>query len=57
MENLEHAKPTIFDEMKAEKSKAIKTLDKAKLIELQRIKEGWKYITSADRKTSTLKKL
>jgi len=53
----ENEKPTIFDEMKAEKSKAMKTLEKGKLIELQRIKEGYKYVTSADRKTSTLKKL
>lgn len=53
----ENEKPTIFDELRLEKSKAVKTLEKAKTIELQRIKAGWKYVTSADGKTSTLKKV
>jgi hypothetical protein len=53
----ESEKQTIFEQIKGEKSKAMKMLDKAKIIEAERLKCGYKYITSADGKSSTLKKI
>jgi len=49
-------KSNLFCEIKKEKIKALKTLAKAKEIEAEKLKNGYKYVTSSDGKTKTLKK-
>lgn len=49
-------KSNLFDEVKKEKLSAIKALKKAKELEAEKIKNGYKYVSSADGKTQTLTK-
>ena len=47
---------SIFEEVKVNKGKARNVLEQAKNQELQKIRDGWHYVTSADGKTSKLTK-
>lgn len=47
---------SIFEEAKQHILKGKSLLDKVKEDELEKIKNGWKYVTSADGKTSVLRK-
>lgn len=49
-------KSNIFDEVKREKSNAVKVLQKAKMQETEKLNSGYVYVTSADGKSKTLKK-
>ena len=48
---------TIFEQLKSNKKNANKILKMAKKQEKDKLKNGFGYVTSADGKTSTLKKL
>ena len=47
---------SIFEEVKVNKGKARNVLEQAKNQELQKIRDGWHYVTSPDGKTSKLTK-
>lgn len=49
-------KSNLFCDVKKEKLKALKALAKAKEVESEKLKRGYKYVTSSDGKTKTLTK-
>mgnify|MGYP003610167213 CR=1 FL=1 len=49
-------KTMLFNEETKQKIYAVKALEKAKKLEAEKIKQGYKYITSQDGKTKTLTK-
>lgn len=49
-------KCNLFDETKREKISAIKALEKGKKLEAEKIKQGYRYVSSPDGKTQTLTK-
>lgn len=52
----EGEKSNIFDEAKKEKQKAISVLELAKEQEQKKMKQDYRYVTSTDGKTKTLRK-
>lgn len=55
--NKSNKSESIFDFERGAKAKADKTLTLARSQESEKLKDGWKYVVSADGKTRTLKRV